>query len=118
MTDPQIWILIGVFAAAMFGTLGLIIPLVNSNTRASVDGLREAMVAGFTAVDAKVVALGAELRSEITASEARTNERITASEARTNERITASEGRLQAVIEALDRDVQAITKRVLGDDAR
>ena len=40
MTEPQVWVLIGVFGAAMFGVLGLIIPLVNRSTHSLIGELR------------------------------------------------------------------------------
>lgn len=86
VTEPQSWVLIGVFAAAMFGVLGLIIPLVNRATRATVgelrgelrgeigglrgdlrgeiQALRGEMVAGFKAVDAKFEAVDAKFEAK------------------------------------------------------
>jgi hypothetical protein len=61
LTEPQVWALIGVFAAAMFGTLGLVIPLTNRATRDAVDGLRGVVEGGFKAVDARFEVVNARL---------------------------------------------------------
>ncbi len=68
LTDPQIWALIGVFAAAMFGALGLIVPLINRNLSAGfaavntrIDSLEKVMSARLEAVDAKFDAVYVKL---------------------------------------------------------
>lgn len=43
MNELQVWAVIGVFAAAMFGTLGVVVPLINRTIRDAVDGLRGEM---------------------------------------------------------------------------
>ena len=53
LTEPQVWTLIGVFAAAMFGVLGLIVQLVNRNMTAGFASLEKVMNVKFEAVDAK-----------------------------------------------------------------
>ncbi len=60
MTEPQIWVLIGVFAAAMFGMIGIVATSFNrtltsaiGGVRAEINGLRETMDARFDAMDAK-----------------------------------------------------------------
>lgn len=50
MNDPQIWTLIGVFAAVMLGGMTLMTTLIN-----------RAMAAGFAAVDAKFEAVYVKL---------------------------------------------------------
>ncbi len=67
MTEPQVWVLIGVFAAAMFGLIGIVTTSFNRNlssmevgirseiagVRSEIGGLRDMMNAKFDAVDAK-----------------------------------------------------------------
>jgi hypothetical protein len=60
VTEPQVWVLIGVFAAAMFGMIGIVTTSFNRTLTeaigrldAKIDGLRETMDARFEALDAK-----------------------------------------------------------------
>ncbi len=60
MTEPQVWVLIGVFAAAMFGMIGIVTSSFNrtliaaiGGVRTEISGLRDVMDARFDAVDAK-----------------------------------------------------------------
>ena len=54
MTEPQVWVLIGVFVVAMFGVPGLVVPLINRATRNAIGELRGEMLGGFKAVDVKL----------------------------------------------------------------
>ena len=90
MTEPQVWVLIGVFAAAMFGMIGIVTSSFNrtltaaisgvrteiSGVRTEISGLRDVMDARFDAVDAKV----------------------------------------DAKFDVLDRDIQALSRQVFGTD--
>lgn len=60
MTEPQIWVLIGVFAATIFSMIGIVMTgftrtltesLARIDTR--IDGLRDVMDSRFEAMDAK-----------------------------------------------------------------
>ncbi|MFT4029051.1 MAG: hypothetical protein QM675_04175 [Protaetiibacter sp.] len=82
LTDPQIWTLIGVFAAAMFGVLGLIVPLVNRN-----------MAAGFAAVNTKIDSLEKVMNAKF-------------------EAVDAKFDAVYTKLDHLDRDVTAISKKV------
>ena len=60
LTEPQVWVLIGVFAATMFGVVGVMTASFNrtinaaiSGVRSEIGGLRETMDARFDAMDAK-----------------------------------------------------------------
>lgn len=105
MTEPQIWVLIGIFAAAMFGALGLIVPLVNQSTRSAVDaavaGLRGEMAGGFAAIDAKFGTIDARFEAM--------DAKFVSLEKVMNARFDAVGTRL----DNLDRDVTAITKKVV-----
>lgn len=88
MTEPQVWVLMGVFATAIFGMLTWQTISFNRALRTSIDGLgaridglREATEARFSAVDARFNAVDTKL-------------------------------------DALDRDVQALTRHVFGTDPR
>lgn len=90
MTEPQVWVLIGVFAAAMFGMIGIVTSSFNrtltaaisgvrteiSGVRTEISGLRDVMDARFDAVDAK----------------------------------------FDAKFDVLDRDIQALSRQVFGTD--
>ena len=75
MTEPQVWTLIGVFAAALFGVLGTIVPLITRT------------------ITAEIRTQGAELRGEITT--LRSELRGEISELRGQ--ITALDGDVQAI---------------------
>ena len=90
MTEPQVWVLIGVFAAAMFGMIGIVTSSFNrtltaaiggvrteiGGVRTEISGLRDVMDARFDAVDAK----------------------------------------FDAKFDVLDRDIQALSRQVFGTD--
>lgn len=90
MTEPQVWVLIGVFAAAMFGMVGIVTTSFNrtltatiggvddriGGLRSEINGLRESMDAKFETLDVK----------------------------------------FSAKFEALDRDITALSRHVFGTD--
>lgn len=89
VTEPQTWVLIGIFGAAIFSTIGLQTASFNRNLTTAIASLRESMESKFDG-----------LRAEM-------NGRFDA----TNARIDAT----NAKIDTLDRDVQALARRVFGD---
>lgn len=60
LTEPQVWVLIGVFAAAIFGMIGMVTSSFNRNLTTSLNALRETM-------DARFDALRSEIRGELAA---------------------------------------------------
>ena len=90
LTEPQVWVLIGVFAASTFGMIGIVTSSFNRNlaaaiggvrseiggVRSEIDGLRQAMDARFEALDVKFT----------------------------------------SKFEILDRDIQALSRHVFGTD--
>jgi len=54
MNDPQIWTLIGVFAAIMLGGMTLMTTMIMKVTTTAVDGLRGEMTARFDSVETKI----------------------------------------------------------------
>lgn len=61
MTEPQVWVLIGVFAAIMLGGFTLSTTLTMATIRSTVGGLEKKMDAKFEAVDARFDAVNAKL---------------------------------------------------------
>lgn len=64
MTEPQIWVLIGVFAAAIFSMIGIVTTSFNRTLSVSlarvdnrIDGLREVMEVKFDLLDRDIQAL-------------------------------------------------------------
>jgi hypothetical protein len=90
LTEPQVWVVIGVFATSFFAMMSWQTISFNRNLRTSfdaldrsltarIDGLREATNARFDALDVRVTTLEKKL-------------------------------------DGLDRDVQALTRHVFGTD--
>jgi hypothetical protein len=88
MTEPQVWVLMGVFAASIFGMLTWQTISFNRALRTSIDGLGARIDGLREATDAKFAVV--EARFDTT----------------------------DAKIDALDRDVQALTRHVFGTDPR
>jgi uncharacterized membrane-anchored protein YhcB (DUF1043 family) len=61
MTEPQVWVLIGVFATAVFGMLTWQTISFNRALRTSIDSLREVMDVRFEAVNARFDAVDAKI---------------------------------------------------------
>lgn len=90
VNDPQIWTMVGIFAAAMFGTLGLLVPLINRNTRVLVEGLEKVVNAKLEGVEAKFESRFESLENVM----------------------NAKFDVVNAKLEHLDRDVTALSKKV------
>ena len=84
MTEPQAWVLMGVFATAIFGMLTWQTVSFNRALRTSIDGLRDVMDARFGAIDGRL------------------------------DRLETKVDRLETKVDGLDRDVQALTRHVFG----
>jgi hypothetical protein len=61
MTEPQVWVLIGVFATAVFGMLTWQTISFNRALKTSIDSLREVMDARFDAVNARFDAVDSKI---------------------------------------------------------
>jgi hypothetical protein len=61
MTEPQVWVLIGVFATAIFGMLTWQTISFNRALKTSIDSLREVMDARFDAVNARFDAVDSKI---------------------------------------------------------
>lgn len=86
MTEPQIWTLIGVFAAGMLGTITLIATM-----------FVRMLQNGFDGVDKRIAGVRSEIATEFAA---------------VRSEIHAVHGR----IDHLDRDVNAISRHLFGID--
>ena len=89
MNEPQVWTLIGVFAAVMLGGMSLTTTLIMRSTTSAIDGLRAEMTGGL-----------AGLRAEMTARFDGVDARLDATDAR---------------IAHLDRDVTFLMTRAWGE---
>jgi len=54
MTEPQVWVLIGVFAAGVFGMFTIVSTLFLRVIRAEVSGLRAEMIGRFDRLEQRV----------------------------------------------------------------
>lgn len=90
MTEPQVWVLIGVFAAALFGMFTIVSTLFLRAIRAEIGGLRGEFAGEFRG-----------LRGEFNGLRGEVNARFDALDQR---------------VDGLDRDVQALVKHTFGLD--
>lgn len=90
MTEPQVWTLIGVFAAGMFGTITLISTMFLRTMQNGFDGVRTEMQNEFASVRTEMRSEFANVRTEI--------------------------GAVHGRIDHLDRDVNAIYRHLFGID--
>lgn len=86
LTEPQIWTIIGVFAATLLGTMTLLSTVLMRSISGQITSLRNEMMTGFTGF--------ASLRAEMSARFETVNVRL----------------------DNLDRDVRALSERVFRSD--
>lgn len=96
VTEPQVWTLIGVFAAALFGMVGLMSTWFMHVLRAEIGGVR-----------AEIGRLRGEMSAEIGGLRGEMNGRFEAMDARFDA--------LAGKVEHLDRDVQTLFRRQFPD---
>jgi hypothetical protein len=102
VTEPQVWVLIAVFSAAIFGMIGVVTTSFNRTLTSAIGGLRDTMTAKFEAIDAKFEAIDAKF------------EAIEA-------RFQAMDAKFEALtvkLEVMDRDIQALTRHIFGGESR
>ncbi|WP_157157413.1 hypothetical protein [Diaminobutyricimonas sp. LJ205] len=140
MSEPQVWVLIGVFAAAIFAVLGVMTTMFSVTLRASlrevnssIGGLREVMDARFARMDERFNATDAKFESRFQAMDAKLENRFEAMDAKFEGLRTEVNGNFAAIdtkvdsidrrvdsidkrLDNLDRDVQILTKRAFGTD--
>jgi hypothetical protein len=102
LTEPQVWVLIGVFAAAIFGMIGIVTSSFNRTLVAAIGGV-EAKIGGVEAkiggVEAKMGGVEAEIRGLRETMDAK---------------FTAMDVKFTSKLEVLDKDIQALTRRAYG----
>jgi hypothetical protein len=116
MNEPQVWTLIGVFAAATFGTMTLISTMFVRVLKAEVGGLRAEVNGSIDGLRSEIGGLRGEMNGAIGGLRAE----IGGLRGEMNARFDAVDHRFEAVdrrFDYLDTDVQALTKRVMGDQA-
>ncbi|MFT4052146.1 MAG: hypothetical protein QM677_07860 [Microbacterium sp.] len=109
VTEPQSWVLIGVFASIMLGGMTLMTTFITRAMNAAIGGLD-------AKIDAKIDGLRAEMNARFEA----VDTRFDAMAATIDARFEAVDARFEAVnarIDHLDRDVTAIIRRTWGDPA-
>jgi hypothetical protein len=121
LTEPQVWTLIGVFAAIMVGALSLMTTLIMRSITVATDGLRSEVVARFEKTDAKFEAMDAKFEAMGARSEARfeaVEYRFQAMDARFDAMDAKVDARFETIaakLEHLDRDVTALMRRAWGE---
>ncbi len=130
MTEPQVWVLIGTFAAAVLGgmtfstnlIMGSLTKVITANTdrlEARIDSLRAETMAESRVtrleLNAKIDSVEAGLNAKIDSVEAGLNAKIDSVEAGLNAKIDSVESRLRGDLARIDADVSALTKRVWTD---
>lgn len=98
MNEPQVWTLIGVFAASMLGTVAL---LMRQNDR-MIDGFRREMSAQFSAMDAKFDARFSSIDARFDAIDTRFGAMDTRF------------GAIERKLEDLDKEVANLATRIWG----
>ena len=134
MTEPQVWVLIGTFAAAVLGgmtfstnlimsSLSKVITANTDRLESRIDALRSETMSEFqatgyridslgTALNARIDSLGTALNAKIDSVEAGLNAKIDSVEARLTAQMESVESRLRGDMARIDADVTAIAKRV------
>lgn len=128
VNEPQVWTVIGVLAAALFGGLTVITQLVLRTLQAEIGSVRTEIGSVRTDLRAEIGSLRTELRTEIDS--VRTDLRAEITSVRTEIDSVRTElrseiasvrieiGALRDItetrFESLDRDVQALTRHVFG----
>ncbi|HRQ00848.1 MAG TPA: hypothetical protein PK781_10390 [Terrimesophilobacter sp.] len=67
MTEPQVWVIIGVFAAALFGVLGTIVPLITRTITAEIRGQSGELRVEIANLGGEIAAVEHRLSAKITA---------------------------------------------------
>ena len=90
LTEPQVWVLIGVFAASTFGMIGIVTSSFNRNLAAAIGGVRSEIGGVRSEIDG--------LRDTM------------------NARFETLDAKFTGKFEILDRDIQALSRHVFGTD--
>jgi len=112
MTEPQVWTLIGVFAAGMFGTMTLMSTMFLRAMQNGFDSVTRELENGLTGVRTEFRNEFASVRTEFRNEFASVRTEFTSEFASVRTEIHALHGR----IDHLDRDVNAIYHHLFGID--
>ena len=104
LTEPQVWVLIGVFATSMFGMLRMTHRSFTDLLRSEIGGLR-------AEVSSEIGGLRAEMSSEIGGLRAEMSSGFSGLRAEMNARFESQ----AMAIAHLDRDVQTLFRRVFPE---
>ena len=63
MTEPQVWVLIGVFAAAFFGMIGIVTTSFNRTMDARFEAMRSDVNAKFDIINVKLENMDRDIQS-------------------------------------------------------
>jgi hypothetical protein len=99
LTEPQVWVLIGVFSAAFFGLIGIVSTSLNRT-----------MNARFESMNYRFEAMNSSMNSRFEAMDAR----FLSMEARVDAKFDI----INVKLENMDRDIQALSRHVFGSDPR
>ena len=108
MTEPQVWVLIGTFAAAVLGGMTF-------STNLIMGSLTKVITANTDRLEARIDALRHETIAETRITRIELNTKIDSVEARLTSQIESVESRLRGDMARIDSDVTAIAKRVWTD---
>ncbi|WP_136586962.1 hypothetical protein [Microbacterium hydrothermale] len=108
MTEPQVWVLIGTFAAAVLGGITF-------STNLIMGSLTKVITANTDRLEARIDSLRAETMAESRVTRLELNAKIDSVEAGLNAKIDSVESRLRGDLARIDADVSALTKRVWTD---
>ena len=122
MTEPQVWVLIGTFAAAVLGgmtfstnlimsSLSKVITANTDRLKSRIDALRFETMSELQATGYRIDSLGTALNARIDSVEAGLNAKIDSVEARLTAQMESVESRLRG-------DMESVESRLRGDMAR
>lgn len=121
MTEPQVWTLIGVFAAIMLGGMTLMTTLLMRTITSSISGLRGELHSSVGGLRAEMQSSVGGLRAEMNAKFETVHEKFDAKFDLIGVGLDGLDARLMSVekkLEGLDRDVQVISRRVFDGDPK
>jgi hypothetical protein len=130
LTEPQVWVLIGIFATAMFGMIGIVTSSFNRNLAAAIGGVQSEIGSVRTEIggvrsemQSETGGLRAQMQSEIGGLRAQMQSEIGGLRETVFARFEAMDARFEAFdakfsgkFEVLDRDIQALSRHVFGAD--
>lgn len=117
MNEPQVWTVIGVLAAALFGGLTVITQLVLRTLQAEIGSVRTEIGSVRTEINSVRADLRAEInsvRTELSADIDSVRTELRSEIASVRIEIGALRDITETRFESLDRDVQALTRHVFG----